>query len=240
MPEEAFRVHGHSSEALAVQPIFADIAPDFLAFLGEDPLVIHNAEFDIKFINAELAWLGIPPIAPSRVVDTLAIARRRHPGAPNSARRLVRPLPDRSHAAYKARRAARRRDSGRSLRRIARRAAEVAGFRSPWGGKPRRSPSRRAIGRAHQDYWAADYCGRARSACQLYRDAWRAGDLAALFGRARTSRSCARSSWVIARFQRPTDSERKRSARTLTLGGRVSRVRALFLNLRRDVHRSLA
>ncbi|HEV3045626.1 MAG TPA: DNA polymerase III subunit epsilon [Roseiarcus sp.] len=84
VPEDAFRVHGHSTEALSPQPIFAKIAPDFLSFIGADPLVIHNAEFDIGFLNAELIRLGAAPIAPSRVVDTLAIARRKHPGAPNS------------------------------------------------------------------------------------------------------------------------------------------------------------
>src|SRR5579883_1753315 len=84
VPEDAVRVHGHSTTALALQPVFAKVAPDFLAFIGDDPLVIHNAEFDIKFINAELARLGVPPIAASRIVDTLAIARRKHPGAPNS------------------------------------------------------------------------------------------------------------------------------------------------------------
>ena len=84
VPEDAFRVHGHSTAALAPHPVFAKIAPDFLAFIGDDPLVIHNAEFDIKFINAELARLGVDPIAPSRIVDTLAIARRKHPGAPNN------------------------------------------------------------------------------------------------------------------------------------------------------------
>jgi DNA polymerase-3 subunit epsilon len=77
-------VHGHSNETLALQPVFAKIAPDFLCFIGADRLVIHNAEFDIGFLNAELARLGGEPIAPSRVVDTLAIARRKHPGAPNS------------------------------------------------------------------------------------------------------------------------------------------------------------
>jgi DNA polymerase-3 subunit epsilon len=84
VPDDAFRVHGHSTEKLSLQPLFADVAPDFLAFIGDDPLVIHNAEFDIKFINAELARLGAEPIAPSRIVDTLAIARRKHPGAPNN------------------------------------------------------------------------------------------------------------------------------------------------------------
>jgi len=84
VPEDAFSVHGHSTEALAAQPVFAEIAQEFLAFIGGDPLVIHNAEFDIKFINAELTRLGVEAIAASRIVDTLAIARRKHPGAPNS------------------------------------------------------------------------------------------------------------------------------------------------------------
>jgi DNA polymerase-3 subunit epsilon len=84
VPEDAFRVHGHSTAALALQPVFAKVAPDLIAFIREDPLVIHNAEFDVRFINSELARLSLPPIAMSRVVDTLALARRRHPGAPNS------------------------------------------------------------------------------------------------------------------------------------------------------------
>ena len=84
MPEEAFRVHGISAEFLAGKPKFADVAEPFLAFLGEAPLVAHNAEFDMRFINAELSAYGLPPIGAERVVDTLALARRRHPGAANS------------------------------------------------------------------------------------------------------------------------------------------------------------
>lgn len=84
VPEEAFRVHGHATAALADKPLFAQIALDFLAFIAEDPLVIHNAEFDVRFINAELARIGRAPIPAERIVDTLAIARRKHPGAPNN------------------------------------------------------------------------------------------------------------------------------------------------------------
>lgn len=84
MPEGAFRVHGLSAEFLSGHPVFAAIAQDFLAFIGSDRLVIHNAEFDVKFLNAEFARLGLPPIPPQNVLDSLAVARRKHPGAANS------------------------------------------------------------------------------------------------------------------------------------------------------------
>ncbi|WP_366554691.1 DNA polymerase III subunit epsilon [Aquibaculum sediminis] len=90
MPEEAFKVHGLSSEFLAGQPRFAEIAEDFLAFVREDTLVIHNAEFDIKFLNAELARLGHSPIPMTQAVDTVAMARRRFPGAQASLDALCR------------------------------------------------------------------------------------------------------------------------------------------------------
>jgi DNA polymerase-3 subunit epsilon len=81
IPEEAIRIHGLSLEVLGAAPVFAAIADDLLAFLGDAPLVIHNAEFDLKFLNAELARLERAPIALGRAVDTVAIAKRRFPGA---------------------------------------------------------------------------------------------------------------------------------------------------------------
>jgi len=84
MPEEAFRVHGISAEFLAGKPVFASIAADFLKFAGGTKIVAHNAEFDMRFLNAELALLQIAPIASDRVIDTLALARRKYPGAANS------------------------------------------------------------------------------------------------------------------------------------------------------------
>jgi DNA polymerase-3 subunit epsilon len=83
MPTDAYAVHGLSDEFLALHPPFATIVDEFLAFLGDAPLVIHNAEFDLAFINAELSRLGRPPLA-SPSVDTLSLARRRFPGAPAS------------------------------------------------------------------------------------------------------------------------------------------------------------
>lgn len=90
MPEEAFRIHGLASDFLAGFPIFADLVEDFLAFIGDAPLVIHNAEFDMKFINAELAQAGRPTLERGRAVDTLAIARRRFPGGQVSLDALCR------------------------------------------------------------------------------------------------------------------------------------------------------
>jgi len=83
MPAEAFAVHGLSSEFLASKPFFAEEVDDFLAFIGDAPLVIHNASFDISFINAELDRIKRPPISRERLVDTLLLARRKHPGVSN-------------------------------------------------------------------------------------------------------------------------------------------------------------
>ncbi len=83
MPAEAFAVHGLSSEFLATKPLFHEIADDFLEFIGDAPLVIHNASFDIAFINAELDRIKRAAIPRERLVDTLLLARRKHPGVSN-------------------------------------------------------------------------------------------------------------------------------------------------------------
>jgi DNA polymerase III subunit epsilon len=80
MPEEAFRVHGLSEEFLADKPLFKDVAEDFLAFVGDAQLIIHNASFDMGFLNAELERAGRPPLR-NPVLDTVLLAREKHPGA---------------------------------------------------------------------------------------------------------------------------------------------------------------
>ena len=84
IPDDAYRVHGLSSEFLADKPLFATVARDFLTFVEDAPLVIHNAEFDIRFIDHELTAAGFPALGFSRAVDTLALARKKHVGASNS------------------------------------------------------------------------------------------------------------------------------------------------------------
>jgi DNA polymerase III subunit epsilon len=83
MPAEAFAVHGLSTEFLASKPLFSEVVKEFLAFIGDAPLVIHNASFDISFINAELDRIKRPVILKERLVDTLLLARRKHPGVSN-------------------------------------------------------------------------------------------------------------------------------------------------------------
>ncbi len=82
MPDEAFRVHGLSEEYLRDHPVFSEIAEEFLTFIGDSPLVIHNAEFDMGFLNAELAKIKLGTLDLSRSIDTVRMARKRFPGAP--------------------------------------------------------------------------------------------------------------------------------------------------------------
>lgn len=102
MPEDAFKVHGLSAEFLAGHPTFAEVADEFLAFVGEDSrFVIHNADFDMRFLNAELAKLGKPVFAPDRALCTMIMARRKYPGAPASLDALCKRFGiDNSHRTY--------------------------------------------------------------------------------------------------------------------------------------------
>ncbi|MGG7566877.1 DNA polymerase III subunit epsilon [Rhodovulum sp. DZ06] len=81
MPAEAFGVHGLSEEFLSDKPVFREIAQDFIDFVGDAKLVIHNAKFDMKFLNAEFGWLNLPPLPMEQAIDTLAIAKKKFPGA---------------------------------------------------------------------------------------------------------------------------------------------------------------
>jgi len=81
VPAEAERIHGISSAFLADKPRFAEIAGDFLDFIADAPLVIHNAGFDLRFINAELGRIGAKPISAARAIDTIEIAKTKLPGA---------------------------------------------------------------------------------------------------------------------------------------------------------------
>jgi DNA polymerase-3 subunit epsilon len=90
IPEDALRVHGLSAEKLADAPLFAAILDEFLDFIGDSPLVIHNAEFDLRFLNAEFAREGRRALPPTRGIDTIALAKRRFPGARFSLDELCR------------------------------------------------------------------------------------------------------------------------------------------------------
>ncbi len=84
IPDSAFRVHGISFEMVAGEPKFHEIADELIAFIGASNIVAHNAEFDMRFINSELARCGRSQLSMDQVVDTLVLARRKFPGSSNS------------------------------------------------------------------------------------------------------------------------------------------------------------
>lgn len=84
VPAEAAAVHGLTNEVLKDEPVFSEVYADFLEFIGDAKLVIHNAEFDMKFINHHLKGMGAPAIPDKRVIDTLTMARQKFPGSPAS------------------------------------------------------------------------------------------------------------------------------------------------------------
>lgn len=90
VPEAAFRIHGISADFLADKPLFAHKAEDLLSFIGDAQLVIHNAQFDLRFLNFELELLGLPPIDLTRATDTVLLARKLFPGSPANLDALCR------------------------------------------------------------------------------------------------------------------------------------------------------
>jgi DNA polymerase-3 subunit epsilon len=90
MPKEAFEVHGLDDDFLRDKPRFRQIGPAFLGFLGDSRLIIHNASFDLKFLNAELNQAGLPRLLTERAIDTVQIARQKFPGSPASLDALCR------------------------------------------------------------------------------------------------------------------------------------------------------
>jgi DNA polymerase-3 subunit epsilon len=90
IPDDATRIHGITASHLRGKPRFPEIVADLLAFLADGPLVAHNAPFDFGFLNAEFSRTGHPPLDPARMVDTLAMAKLRFPGLPNSLDALCR------------------------------------------------------------------------------------------------------------------------------------------------------
>ncbi len=90
MPADAFEVHGLGDDFLRDKPVFAQVGQAFLDFIGDARLVIHNAAFDMKFLNAEFGWMSLAPLPLDRAIDTLAIARKKFPGSPASLDALCR------------------------------------------------------------------------------------------------------------------------------------------------------
>jgi len=90
VPDDAFKIHGISTQFLKDKPKFREIANDFVSFIGNDDLIIHNAAFDLKFINHELESINLKPIISNKIIDTLLLARKKFPGSPASLNALCK------------------------------------------------------------------------------------------------------------------------------------------------------
>jgi DNA polymerase III epsilon subunit family exonuclease len=160
IPADATRIHGFSNADVETAPLFAAMAPKLLEFLGDAPIIAHNAPFDFGFLDAELALAGLPPLDRARMIDTVPMARARFPGMPNSLDALCRRYGiDLSE--HHAQRAARRAAAGAGVSGAARGATAGLG--------PRHCERRPAVGDrgaaradAATDHRAAGACRRAR------------------------------------------------------------------------------
>ena len=165
VPAEAVAVHGLSAAFLADKPVFAAVAAEFAAFVGDARLVIHNAAFDMRFLNAELGWAGQAGFAWARAVDTLELARRRFPGAVNSLDALCRRFGVDNSGRAEARGAARFGAPCRGLSRADGRPA--AGPGADGGDFGRRSRRDMGAAAAAAGSGAAAHGGRGGGACAL-------------------------------------------------------------------------
>ena len=157
---EAVAVHGLTREFLRDKPLFAEVADEFLDFIGDAPLVAHNANFDVGFLNAELDRLAKPPLRADRIVDTLMLARRRNPAGPNTLDALCKRFGIDNSERTKHGALVELAAAGRRLRRAARRAAS---YPRPW----------QSGDRGHQR--APADAGRQAAPCALAAAAERAG-----------------------------------------------------------------
>ena len=184
---EAALVHGLTDDFLRSQPGFEEVVDELSEFVGDSALIAHNAGFDRGFINMELGLCGRVALAEHRFVDTLVLARRRHPNAPNSLDALCARYAIDTSARAKQRRAARREDSGRGLSRAARRPAGEPLTRLADTNQRCDSDDRRHQGAPAAASASADRRGHAGPP-GVPRDAWPGPALASLRGHAGSPR----------------------------------------------------
>ena len=177
---EAVAVHGLTREFLRDKPLFAEVADDFLDFIGDAPLVAHNANFDVGFLNAEFDRLAKPPLRADRIVDTLMLARRRNPAGPNSLDALCKRFGIDNSERTKHGALVELAAAGRCLRRAAGRAAGHARPRQSDRCRNTRTPADACGQAAASSLAVAPIRAGAGGAPRVRQDAWPRRALAAL------------------------------------------------------------